>query len=69
TAPPRQPDPRHALARMPSLLRSYLMMGGRVSDHAVIDCDLGTLHVFTGLEIAAIPPARATRLRQIAGGT
>ena len=34
TAPPRQPDPRHALVRMPSLLRSYLMMGGRVSDHA-----------------------------------
>lgn len=67
TAPPRQPDPRHALVRMPSLLRSYLMMGGRVSDHAVIDRDLGTLHVFTGLEIAAIPPARAARLRQMAG--
>lgn len=67
SAPPRHPDPRRALAGMPPLLRSYLMMGGRVSDHAVIDRDLNTLHVFTGLEIAAIPPARAARLREIAG--
>ena len=42
------------------------MMGGWVSDHAVIDARLNTLHVFTGLEIAAIPPARARALRAIA---
>jgi hypothetical protein len=43
-------------------------MGRWVSDHAVIDHDLGTLHVFTGVEIAAIPPARARALRAIAAG-
>ena len=56
-------DPKQAMLKMPPLLRSYLAMGGRVSDHAVIDRDLGTLHVFTGLEIRAIPPARARLLR------
>lgn len=60
-------DPRHALAQMPALLRSYLGMGGWVSDHAVIDAELDTLHVFTGLEVARIPPARARALRAIAG--
>ncbi len=56
-------DPRRAMAQMPPLLRSYLAMGGWVSDHAVIDRDLNTLHVFTAVEIAAIPPARARLLR------
>ncbi len=41
---------------MPPLLRTYLMMGGWVSDHAVVDRQMNTLHVFTGLEIGAIPP-------------
>jgi putative hemolysin len=50
---------------MPPLLRSYLAMGGWVSDHAVVDRDLGTLHVFTGLEIGAIPAARARQLRAV----
>jgi putative hemolysin len=50
---------------MPPLLRTYLMMGGWVSDHAVIDRDLGTLHVFTGLEIAAVPAGRARLLRRL----
>lgn len=59
----RKPDPRRALAAMPPLLRSYLAMGGWVSDHAVVDRQLNTLHVFTGLEIGAIPPARARLLR------
>lgn len=59
------PDLRRAIKTMPPLLRSYLAMGGWVSDHAVIDCDLNTLHVFTGLEIAAIPPARARLLRYL----
>lgn len=61
------PDPKRAVLDMPPLLRSYLAMGGWVSDHAVIDRDLDTLHVFTGVEIAAIPPARARLLRVLAG--
>lgn len=63
----RQPDRARALLAMPPLLRTYLGMGGWVSDHAVVDRDLNTLHVFTGVEIAAIPPARARALRMVAG--
>ena len=63
----RVPDARRALREMPPLLRTYLQMGGWVSDHAVVDRDLDTLHVFTGLEIAAIPPERARALRAVAG--
>lgn len=59
----RTPDLKAALRAMPPLLRSYLAMGGWVSDHAVVDRDLGTLHVFTGLEIRAVPPARLRALR------
>ena len=62
-----RPDARRAFLTMPPLLRTYLMMGGWVSDHAVVDRDLNTLHVFTGLEIKAIPPARARALRLVAG--
>jgi putative hemolysin len=60
------PDPRRARQQIPPLLRSYLAMGGWVSDHAVIDRQMGTLHVFTALEIAAIPPNRARLLRALA---
>ena len=56
-------DASRAQAQMPGLLRSYLAMGGWVSDHAVIDRDLGTLHVLTVVDIAAIPPGRARLLR------
>ncbi len=63
----RTPDRREGMLRMPPLLRSYLAMGGWVSDHAVVDTDLNTLHVFTGLEIQAIPAARARALRAVAG--
>ncbi|MBF9032020.1 GNAT family N-acetyltransferase [Rhodobacterales bacterium HKCCE3408] len=63
----RKPDLRRAMTAMPPLLRTYLLMGGWVSDHAVVDRDLNTLHVFTGLEIGAIPPARARALRAVAG--
>jgi len=63
----RRPDLKAAMKSMPPLLRTYLMMGGWVSDHAVVDHDLNTLHVFTGLEIAAVPPARARALRMVAG--
>jgi putative hemolysin len=59
----RKPDLKQAQLRMPPLLRTYLMMGGWVSDHAVVDTHMNTLHVFTGLEISAIPPARKRLLR------
>ncbi len=59
-------DLRRARQQTPPLLRSYLAMGGWVSDHAVIDRQMNTLHVFTGLEIAAIPPNRARLLRALA---
>ena len=63
----RKPDAKKAMLRMPPLLKTYLMMGGWVSDHAVIDRQMNTLHVFTGLEIGAIPPARKRLLRAVAG--
>lgn len=61
----RKPDAKLAMLRMPPLLRTYLLMGGWVSDHAVVDSHMNTLHVFTGLEIKAIPPARKRLLRAI----
>lgn len=63
----RKPDLKLALRRMPPLLRTYLQMGGWVSDHAVVDEDLNTLHVFTGVEISRVPPARARLMRRAAG--
>ena len=36
---------------LPPLLKFYLRLGGKVSDHAVIDTDLDTLHVFTYLDL------------------
>ncbi|MCX7644868.1 MAG: GNAT family N-acetyltransferase [Rhodobacteraceae bacterium] len=63
----RTPDLARAMKAMPPLLRTYLAMGGWVSDHAVVDRDLGTMHVFTGVEIAKVPPARARLLRAVAG--
>jgi len=62
-----RPDPREAMRHMPPLLRTYLAMGGWVSDHAVIDPDLDTLHVFTGVEVGAIPDRRKRALRALAG--
>jgi putative hemolysin len=61
------PDTRRAMKDMPPLLRSYIAMGGWVSDHAVVDRDLGTLHVFTALEIGSIPSRRKHLLRGLAG--
>lgn len=62
----RKPDAKKAMLGMPPLLRTYLMMGGWVSDHAVVDDQMNTLHVFTGVEIGAIPPARKRLLRSVA---
>lgn len=65
-APQGTDAPGRALRQMPPLLRSYLGMGGWVSDHAVIDRAMGTLHVFTGVEVARIPAARKALLRRLA---
>lgn len=59
----KKPDLKLAMRRMPPLLRSYLAMGAWVSDHAVVDHDLNTLHVFTGVEIDRIPKTRKRLLR------
>lgn len=58
---------RAALAVLPPLLRTYLGMGGWVSDHAVVDRELDTLHVFTCVEVDRVPAARAASLRAVAG--
>lgn len=50
---------------IPALLRTYILMGGWVSDHAVIDAELNTMHVFTGVEIAQIPETRKRLLRAL----
>lgn len=48
--------------RLPPLLRAYLALGGRVSDHAVVDRDLDTLHVFIAVELAHLPASWRRRL-------
>jgi putative hemolysin len=60
-------DRRVSLAGLPPLLRTYLGMGGWVSDHAVVDRELDTLHVFTCVEVDRVPAARAASLRAVAG--
>ncbi len=52
---------------LPPLLRYYVSLGAWVSDHAVKDFDLKTLHVFTGLNIKSIPKHRKKFLTRIAG--
>jgi hypothetical protein len=42
-------------------------MGGWVSDHAVFDRDLEAMHVFTAVDINAIPQARKCFLRSLIG--
>ena len=44
-----------------------VMESGQWFRHAVVDRELDTLHVFTGLEISAIPKGRARVLRAVAG--
>lgn len=61
-------DHTTALAALPPLLRSYLGMGAWVSDHAVIDRQLDTIHVFTCLEVDTIPESRKAALRAMAAG-
>lgn len=62
---PTGADGAKALRLLPPLLRTYLGMGGWVGGHAVIDRQMNTLHVFTGLVIADVPPRRASALRAL----
>tara|TARA_Y100001954_G_scaffold109649_1_gene119074 strand:- start:1283 stop:2086 length:804 start_codon:yes stop_codon:yes gene_type:complete len=57
---------KKALLNMPPLLKSYLSMGAWVSDHAVIDYSMKTLHLFTGVEVSKIPSRRKQFLRNLA---
>ena len=58
-------DKRKAFLNMPPLLKTYLSMGAWVSDHAVIDSNMNTLHLFTGMEISKIPENRKQFLRNL----
>lgn len=60
------PDPRRGQRALPPLLRSYLALGGTVSDHAVVDRAMDTLHVFTAVRIDRVPPGRARALSALA---
>lgn len=62
------PDVAPDLRAAPQMLRSYLVMGGWVSDHAVVDRAMNTLHVFTCVDVTAVPPSRARALRTMAQG-
>ena len=63
----RRPEPLRTRAAIPPLLRTYLLMGGWVSDHAVVDRELDTMHVFTSLEVGALPETRKRLLRAMTG--
>ena len=60
-------DAKKANADMPPLLSTYLLMGGWVSDHAVIDRDLNKMHFFTAIDIKAIPQELKRLLRTLVG--
>ena len=64
-SPPNNSAPTTGAPPLPPLLRSYLGMGGWTSDHAVIDRDLDTCHVFTALEPGKIPTPRLKALRNL----
>ena len=57
---------KKALLNMPPLLKTYLSMGAWVSDHAVVDLNMKTLHLFTGMEISKIPKSRKKFLLNLA---
>ena len=59
-------DRKKALSNMPPLLKTYLAMGAWVSDHAVIDLNMKTFHLFTGMEISKIPKSRKNFLLNLA---
>lgn len=59
-------DALAAARALPPLLRLWLAMGARVSDHAVIDHDLGTTHVFVRLDPGWMAPRRRRSLMRLA---
>ena len=61
------PPPAPGQAPLPPLLQGYLSLGGWTGDYAIRDERLDTLHVFTALEVGAVPPPRAQSLRRLAG--
>ncbi|MEL6681271.1 MAG: GNAT family N-acyltransferase [Pseudomonadota bacterium] len=61
--------PSTGTAPLPPLLRTYLAMGGWVGPDLVIDHAMGTMHVFTCVEVAKVPSARARALRTLAQAT
>lgn len=61
------PSGAQAARDLPPLLRMYLAMGGWVSDHAVIDRSLNTLHVLVAVPVSDIPPARMRALGALLG--
>ena len=60
------PGSKASSEAIPALLRFYLGLGGWVADHAIVDRDLNTVHVFTALDLATLPPQRAKSLRRLA---
>lgn len=64
--PAPAPATDRAMAQLPPLLRGYLGLGGQVGDHLVVDRAMGTLHIFTALEVAKIPPLRHRLLSAMA---
>ncbi len=64
----RVQEAQTGLRQVPKLLRLYLTLGGWVSDHAVIDRELDTVHVFTAVEIAQIPAPLLRSLQGLAQG-
>lgn len=58
-----------ALNSQSPLLQGYLGLGGWISDHVVIDRDLGTMLVFTALEVDRIAPSRQRLLRALVKAT
>lgn len=53
-------------AGLPALLRFYLGLGAWVADHAMLDHDLDTLHVFTALDLTRLTPTAAKMLQHLA---
>ncbi|QUJ77982.1 GNAT family N-acetyltransferase [Sulfitobacter albidus] len=59
-----QLDRRAAMVEMPSLIKSYLRLGGYVGEGAFVDHRFNTTDVCLVLETASVDPARLRRLTQ-----
>lgn len=67
-APAAVPMAEPSPTAVPPLLRAYIGLGARVGPDIVADLELDTLHVFTALDVAQVPLARARALRRLAAG-